>query len=287
MRKVFLFSLSTIFFTYTFVLGQSFQKEIRFTNHLLNKKYFDEAIYTLQTLSRISNSSTQQDSINFLLGKTFYQMQVLDSSIVRFDKVSSEAFSLKSESVFFSAFNEAYLRQFENAKRKLTLHSSKDSLLQSLKTFELSGISLLQRNFRQFDSLNKQNSSPSFQFVQQREKMIYFSKVLQQKNKSPLKAALLSSIIPGAGKIYAGNKAQGIFNFLIAGIIGLQAWEGYNKDGPNSFRFIAYSSAFAGFYIANIWGSALSVKVKQREIHNSIDDQILFDMHIPIRSVFR
>jgi hypothetical protein len=58
------------------------------------------------------------------------------------------------------------------------------------------------------------------------------------------------------------------------------------KDGVSSPRFIIYGSLFSLFYIGNIWGSALSVKIKRQEFNEKIDEQILFDMHIPLRTLF-
>jgi TM2 domain-containing membrane protein YozV len=96
----------------------------------------------------------------------------------------------------------------------------------------------------------------------------------------------MSAIIPGSGKIYAGQLGQGIAAFLQNAIFGLQAYEGLQKDGIKSPRFIIYGGLFTLFYIGNVWGSALSVQIKRREFNEKVDEQIIFDMHIPLRTIF-
>jgi hypothetical protein len=99
-------------------------------------------------------------------------------------------------------------------------------------------------------------------------------------------AGLLSAVVPGAGKVYAGQLGQGVAIFLQNSIFALQAWEGYRKDGPRSARFLIYSGLFTVFYIGNVWGSVLSVQIKRQEMYERINNQILFDMHIPLRTIF-
>ncbi len=64
------------------------------------------------------------------------------------------------------------------------------------------------------------------------------------------------------------------------------AYEAYRKAGAGSARFIAFGSLFSVFYIANIWGSVLAVKIKQKEYYRAYDNQILFDLHIPLRNLY-
>jgi len=267
--------------------SQSTSEDLRFAQYLVNKKFFDEAIYSLGNISKEKINSGQRDSVNYLLGNIYYSQQLLENSIQYFDLVTHQSPRLKSESVFFSSFNEAYLRRFPAARKKLNGFIPSDSVLQSLKNFELAGIHLLQRDYDSFDSLSRYFNANHFLINKQQSDLLEFRNVLHTASrKSPFKAGLLSAIIPGAGKFYAGYKGQGFLNFIVAGLLGVQAWEGYHKAGPDSFRFIAYASLFSAFYISNIWGSTLAVKIRKDEISKTIDAQILFAMHIPIRSAF-
>jgi TM2 domain-containing membrane protein YozV len=99
---------------------------------------------------------------------------------------------------------------------------------------------------------------------------------LEKKNpeyKSPLKAALLSSFIPGLGKIYTENYTDGITAFLLNGLLGFLAYDNFNADHP--IRGAIFSAAAAIFYGGNIYGSASSAKIYNAEIdadfHNNVE----------------
>lgn len=265
----------------------SLHSELQFGKYLMDKKFYDEATHTLEKLLSKNISAAQADTINYWLGNTYYSRQLLEKSIYFFDQVSPAIPRLKSESIFFSSFNSAYLRDFDIARHKLLAFTPQDSAQQILKNFELAGIHLLQRNFSGFDSLSQKFSNTHYWVTQQQQDLIVFrNKLHTNSKKSPFQAGLMSALIPGAGKFYAGYKGQGFLNFIVAGLLGVQAWEGYHKSGPESFRFIAYATLFTTFYISTIWGSVLAVKIKQNEISKTLDAQILFDLHIPIRSAF-
>lgn len=266
---------------------QRTSKDLQFAKYLMDKKYDDEAIFVLKGLSQQATGSLQQDSANYWLGNIYYNQQELGNSIHYFDLISNKSLRLKSEAVFFSSFNEAYLKHYIPSQQKLLAFNTQDSLQQSLKNFELAGVNLLQRKFSTFDSLVTQFNKHHYLLARQQSELIDFrNNLVLLSRKSSFKAGLLSALVPGAGKFYAGYKGQGFLNFIVAGLLGVQAWEGYRKSGPESFRFITYSTLFTTFYISTIWGSALAVKIKRNEISNTLDTQILFSMHIPIRSAF-
>jgi hypothetical protein len=271
-----------------FLYAQSIQSELVFARHLATKKNYDEAHYVLISLSQRSGlSPLVRDSIHYLQGKTYYEEQLLQKSIQHFDSVSDLSAGLKTESVFFSSFNNAYLHSYSTARTKLTSYSVTDTFLIQLKNFEMAGIHLLERDLLKYDSLAKFFSLSNYSIAQQQKKFEeHHQRILNQPKKSRTVAAVLSAILPGAGKFYAGNKGQGFYTFLIAGVLGLQTWEGYHKSGISSPRFIIYGALFSSFYIGTIWGSSFAVKLKRDQLNETINSQILFDMHIPLRTIF-
>ncbi|MBS1681118.1 MAG: hypothetical protein JST48_05350 [Bacteroidetes bacterium] len=268
--------------------GQTASQELLFAKHLIAKKNYEEAIYLLKNVGTSpSLAPLQNDSVHFFLGNIYYTQQQLPESITHFDLVSGLSKRMKSEALFFSAFNNAYLKKYSVAKQKLLTYTPVDSGEHQVRNLELAGISLLQRDLKNFDSLSKSFDATNYSIDQQEKKMNeHRDRILGQPKKSPLLAASLSGILPGAGKFYAGNKGQGIYTLLISTVLGLQAWEGYHKDGPSSARFIIYSTLFTSLYIGTIWGSAFSVKLKRDQLNETINNQILFDMHIPLRTLF-
>jgi TM2 domain-containing membrane protein YozV len=77
--------------------------------------------------------------------------------------------------------------------------------------------------------------------------------------KDPLKAALFSAIIPGAGKIYTGDYADGITAFIATLGSAFLAYDNF-RAGHNLRAWI-FSGAAAGFYAGNIYGSAASAQI--------------------------
>lgn len=268
--------------------GQSVSRELAFAKYLQSKKNFDESIHVLQNLKKkVAITQIQKDSIHFLLGNVYYDLKSLKNSINNFDSVSELSHRMKAEAVFFSSFNSAYTKSFAESERKLTHYNTTDSIETQLKTLELAGVSLLQRNLKNFDSLSRHFSSTNYSTDLQEKRMVeHYTHIKEQPKKSPFVAAMLSVVLPGAGRFYAGNKGQGMYTLLISTVLGLQAWEGYHKDGPSSFRFIAYTTIFTSIYIGSIWGSTFAVKLRRDQYNETINDQILFDMHIPLRTVF-
>ncbi|MDI9879539.1 tetratricopeptide repeat protein [Flectobacillus longus] len=263
-------------------------KDSLFLQHLIGKEQYHDAItFTNQLEQKYPISIQSKLQLAYQKGFAFYSLKQLDSASVYFSKVSSES-PYFSQSQFWAGLSDSYLRDFTKAEKYFKAIDSKDSLNRSLQTFELAGLALLQRNQQRFDSLQR-HLDPSLYALQKQQAnyLLYRDDILKQQKKSGFKAGLLSAIIPGAGKIYAGGQlGQGISAFLQNTILGLQAYEGLRKDGVGSPRFIIYGSLFSLFYIGNIWGSALSVKIKRQEFNEKIDEQILFDMHIPLRTLF-
>ena len=100
--------------------------------------------------------------------------------------------------------------------------------------------------------------------------------------KSSFLAGAMSAVIPGSGKIYAGDLRSGVSTFLIVGALGGMAAESWIKLGGRDWRTIALSSVFGLFYIGNIYGSALSVSVIQNANQDAEKATLLFDLRIPL-----
>ncbi len=259
-----------------------------FVSHLLSNKMYDEALLVLHEKLGDSRTQQQKDSINLSIGKIHYSLQQLPQSIQFLDAVSSESEFVYEEAKLFSAFNEVYLNRFDQGIKKLKALNGSKQYVQQLANFEMSGVFLLTNRLSSYDSISTL-LNPEWNIIQQQHSNFrnYRSALSSEKQKSPFTGGVLSALIPGAGKVYAGRKANGIYTFLITSIMAAQTVEAYRKDGPRSARFIIYGSLLSSFYIGNIWGSALAVKVVRNERRDAIKNQILFDMHIPLRTFFQ
>lgn len=77
--------------------------------------------------------------------------------------------------------------------------------------------------------------------------------------KSPLKAAAMSALIPGLGKIYAGQISDGITAFLVTGVLGYLSWDNFRSH--HDFRAWTFTGLAALFYAGNIYGSAAQAQI--------------------------
>ncbi len=78
------------------------------------------------------------------------------------------------------------------------------------------------------------------------------------KGPSPITAAALSALVPGAGRLYCGRPMEGIYSFVLHGIAAWQAVSGFRRDGTRSGRGWTGVSVGAILYGGNVYGSAVS-----------------------------
>ena len=189
--------------------------------------------------------------------------------------------------VFFAAYDYAHLGLVPLSDKILVdlLDAEK---FEGLKAFELAGNALLKRNITQFENYyNTLDGYHDFAFSIEKERLfLYANEIKGHKNKSPLLAGLMSSVLPGSGKIYAGKTGEGIAAFIIVGAAGMTAYENYHKLGAKHAKTIIFSSIFSILYIGNIYGSVFTVKLANEEFNHEMDHKILFNLHIPLRNIF-
>gem|GEM_PF-1373196 len=102
------------------------------------------------------------------------------------------------------------------------------------------------------------------------------------KPKSPFIAGAMSAVIPGSGKIYAGDLSSGLSTLLIVGALGAMTAEAWAKLGIRDWRTIGLASVFGVFYIGNIYGSALSVSVIRNTYADAQKASLLFGIRLPL-----
>ena len=78
------------------------------------------------------------------------------------------------------------------------------------------------------------------------------------RRKSPLMAGILSTFVPGLGKIYAGEYGDGIQSLAFIGLLGTLSFLSFRSDGIDSIRGWIYASAGAVLHVGNIYGSVVS-----------------------------
>lgn len=276
--------LVLIVFKIGIAAGQN-SHELKFINYLTNKGDYKEALFLAE--KSISNLNPEQlDSLNYFKGWAHYSVKNLELSTLSLLKVSKTSpFYLKSR--FFAGYNQTFLGNYNKAKEIFNQTVVSDETNLSLLTFELSGIEMLEGNW--FEAKNRlsalnQNIALINQQISTLNKIC--DEQVKHRPKSPVLAGIMSGVVPGSGKIYVGKTGEGIASLITNVGFGLITWENYRKLGINNFKTIFFGGIFAANYISNIYGTVVSVKIIEDEYQSSVHNQILFQLHIPLRNFF-
>ncbi|NLJ06968.1 MAG: tetratricopeptide repeat protein [Sphingobacteriales bacterium] len=138
---------------------------------------------------------------------------------------------------------------------------------------------LLNKDFKKTDEFRASEnfSNPAY------KRLTEINSELQSiRMKNPLVGGLLSTAIPGLGKIYSGFWQDGLISLLYTGMSAFQAYRSFKKDGIRSI-FGWYSAMMtAAFYSGNIYGSVKAVSKYNQlktELFNREIEEILFNYY--------
>lgn len=249
-----------------------------FLKHLQKEKLWDEGLHFLKSYKPTVVT-------NYYNGLFNYQSNNIDSSIFFFKKIQSNSIYW-DQSRLLTSFQLAYKGNLNESDLLLDQYNPDSELLKGVKNLQKGGITLLNRDLKGFETFESSFGGHYQLTPYESELSIRKQRIMDLKHKSPFVAGFLSGIIPGAGRFYIGKGGEGVATILVTGIFALQSMEAYRKDGPESLRFIIFSSLLSVTYISNIWGTVLSVKVANLEKNKQINEDILLNMHIPMRVIF-
>jgi hypothetical protein len=99
-------------------------------------------------------------------------------------------------------------------------------------------------------------------------------KAINLKFKSPFIAGSFSAVIPGSGKFYTKNWADGLVSMMFVAGSAWQAYRGFTEHGSKSAYGWTFATISASFYIGNIVGSVKAARRYNKNRKNEIDNQI-------------
>ncbi|MFQ5571195.1 MAG: tetratricopeptide repeat protein [Rhodothermales bacterium] len=98
--------------------------------------------------------------------------------------------------------------------------------------------------------------------------------------KSTWAAATLSTLIPGTGKLYAGRISDGLYSLILIGGNAWLAYEGFRDKGVSSFKGWLFGTIGAVFYVGNIYGSVVAVRLYNKSTENTLLNDIQAQIRI-------
>lgn len=254
---------------------QGISRDLGFIDYLIGNNLTRDAISWLE-----GSNYAPSDTLDFLKGLTFYTAGKLDLATESFLKVPSGS-PYYEKSLYFGAVSNAYLGNYEKGLQ--LINSAGES---ELKQYGLAAFNLLLDDKQSFELAWKNFTYQDYSLADG-EKM--FGKIYEDrfgtKQKSPALAGVMSAVVPGAGKWYAGRKDEAIVSFLTVGILAGLTAECWVKKGPKDWRTIVFGTLGSLFYIGNIYGSYVSVGIYNDNLRNAQDNTIVFNLHVPIRSL--
>lgn len=264
----------------------SFAFDMAFVHHLIRLKEPRLALHEIEKLEQFCDTEYKCDSLNFIKAKLHFSQKDFQPAIFAFNKVKPTDFKY-NEALFYQSISHSYLSDFAQAENNLEKLSLPDTHFLQLYHLNKVGIAMMKNDKKEANIAIQEFNYQWYPVAEQQENL---KNLLEdwnhQKKKSMFTAGLLSAIIPGSGKIYAGRLGEGVSAFLMTAGMALVTYENFRKDGWNDPKTIFFGSIFTTFYIGNIWGSALSVKLIRDEYNQYVQEQVLINLRIPIRVIY-
>ena len=256
-----------------------------FAKYLYSKGSYHD-ILIMEKMDRTGLDLSQLDSMNYYTGLSYYNLQRLDEAVDRFKRIQKGT-AIYNPSMFFAGWTEMYLGYPEKAAELLEgIRPSISDESELLQMFNV-GCALMNRNSHEAGLLLEKAEKQERRYLPQWERMqSHNSRLNNFKPRSYAMAGVLSCIVPGSGKIYAGQKGAGVSSFLTLAAIGAILLENGIKTGWNSWNTITAAGVFGVFYLGNIYGSIVGIKIYREKFYDELNRAVLLDINIPLRNIY-
>jgi hypothetical protein len=127
--------------------------------------------------------------------------------------------------------------------------------------------------FKENELPEKNNFITAFGENEKSEIISFYERKKNPPHKNPLTASLLSAIIPGAGKIYAGKTGDGITAFLATSLLAFLSYN--NFENHHNTRGWVFAGLASFFYAGNIYGSAAAAQLYNAEIRYKFENDLI------------
>ena len=240
----------------------STNNRIAFGNYLFCDRDYLRAIDEFNSVLIID----WNDSLQFKVATSYYRMDMFDKSIIEFQKIKTDVKLIKLANL--ESIRSIYMiGDYNNLRDEINNYFI--VMGESQKLSKLYNYSLLM----DYSELPEKSIYLSHFNSEEGEKISeYYSWKSDPPYKSPTKAALMSALIPGLGKIYADEVGDGITSLLLTGLFTYLAVDKFQNDQTASG--LLYASIAAFFYSGNIYGSATAVQNYNAGIKFNFDNEV-------------
>lgn len=285
MRKVGFLITLILLLASNWVVAQnaSDQEVVPFSEFLIENGNLIEALRFIDPILQSENlSNPVRDSLLFFKATAHEKLKNDSLAIFYFQKVSEESplfvrsrFMVVQRLIAESKFSEA----LEIVR---TIPETNSEYSNEVRAFLWLGLQEYTNSQQNLKVLPDEKRMVSPQLKKELAAVRWYSGERKKlKKKSPFIAGLLSALVPGLGKVYAGSVPQGIASFLRIGILGGIATELFLRQGHKDPQFIFFTGVAAAYYVGGIYGSVYLPKLNYNEKLESINHNVKISLSIP------
>jgi TM2 domain-containing membrane protein YozV len=247
-----------------FLQNFSFPQDVNLYS-LENRRQFAEFLYCQKDYLRAVNEyeeilgSISSDTIRFKIGLAYLKMGKYDSASASFSQIGVNSYFFNNAKIEFFK-SQFLLSKFDTLDRSTDYYLPVKQLNAFGYLFDYKPLPTKDKFLSPFEGNNKAVVSD------------FYDRKLNPPYKSELTAVLLSTIIPGAGKIYTKEYSDGIIAFLVTGLMGYISYTDFKAD--HKFRGWLFAGLTAFFYGGNIYGSAASAQIYNAQVNFRLDSDM-------------
>ncbi len=227
---------------------------LKFGNYLFCTRDYLRAVEEYRTYLKHKNN----DTVQFKIGLAYEAMKKYGVALMYFDRFPKE------NQFFPEAKLELYKTIFLSGNYN-QLRNRYSRIHDMFKYYpEVTRLNYLSFLFDGSDLPDSSNFKLWFNLPEHKKVMKFYYKKINLPHKSLTVAGVLSALIPGLGKIYAGEIGDGITAFIFNGILGFLAYDNF-KAGHKTRGWI-FSGLTAFFYAGNIYGSVAAAQIYNKKV---------------------
>lgn len=269
----------------------SVRADYEFGQYLIGGGHLRDALtLAQQPLDENLYAPSSLDSLHFLRGWTHYNLQQFSLAADHFGRVEGAAVALHPRSVFYGVVCNLHEGDVATARQRLEGFAATPTATDyaELLALQRGGIALLEGDVEGYNSARKGFLYEGYPLADSEQTLDRVALAMQQPLKKPWVAGALSAVVPGLGRIYAGDVGQGIASFMLVGLMAGLTAESWHKAGtPQNWRTVLYGSVGSLLYISEIFGSAASVRVYHQQQNEAHAEAVMYSIHIPLRTIFK
>ncbi len=268
------FKILFFFFVCLIINGQtqsnnifSIENRLKFANYLFSEEDYLRAKEEYKEILKVINN----DTVRFKFGECFLRIKRYEEAAENFKSLFFNSSLQEEAKLYFYKANflsSLSVNDFANFRKLIN-----DEIYQSEKYFKQ--IKRLEYISYFFDHSEFPDSTEFFTSFDDSNLVSIRNFYLFKKNmpyKDQTLAGILSSILPGAGKIYVGEISDGVTAFIVTGL--LTALSINNFEHSHKFRGFLFAGLSLLTYAGNIYGSIASAQIYNAKLKSNYITEI-------------